>query len=195
MAKEEETKLTKLTEAAKARAAGKSGKELITAGAETKEGRRALLEEGVLEGVAVGESAPEEIMKASERGIAKTLEVAGPNADLRTLAATSEEARRSAATDVLAAKEAAAAGKVEGAIALEEAGDISADIETKSTELANAVTAAINAHKGFFDDDEEGMYRDIMTVVNNLPDTPEYDELRAEYTQKAEDIKSKKWDV
>ena len=82
--------------------------------------------------------------------------------------------------------------KMEGLKLVEEAGSEIEDLAAARTEATTAMNTIIAKHKGFWNDDENAMYREIMDYLADPTIPPE---VVVEFTQKAEDIRSKKWDV
>jgi hypothetical protein len=189
------TTFEEATAKAKKKSEGEALQDTINKAAEARAGRRGLFEEGAEDLLALGEKAPGIIRGEQERSLAQTLAAAGPQSDLRTLAGASAEQRKAAAGQILQAQQDAAAGKLDIAVAAEDVGDIAQDVEQRRTELTSQMHAVIDKYKGFFDDDEDSMYREIMASVSSLPTTGPLGELRREFEQRAQDIKDRVWDV
>ena len=170
----------------------KTTAELAAEAAEARAGRRSAFAAGGEEMIRASEALSGEIMSGAERGTASALAAAGPTADLRSLGGVASEARKDAAMQAAEAKISAGATKMDIAKAQEEMGSAAEDLAEKRKELDAGVNAIIDKHKGTFDDDEDAMHREIMNMLED-PTIPE--DMKAEYAQKAEDIKSKKWDV
>jgi hypothetical protein len=177
---------------AKEKKGDKSLKELGTEAAEGRAGRRAMYAAGGQKLIEESEAAAEALEGAAQVGTAKALAAQGPSADLRALSGAATEAERAGAGAVAQARQQAAAGMMDVATGLEEMGTEVEDVSAKRQELTAAMNTIIDKHKGFWNDDEDAMYREIMDMVAD-PTTPE--ELKREFERKAEDIRSGDWDV
>jgi hypothetical protein len=177
---------------AKKKKGDKSLEELGTEAAEGRAGRRAMYAAGGQKLIEESEAAAEALEGVAQVGTAKALAAQGPGADLRALSGAATEAERAGAGAVAQARQQAAAGMMDVATGLEEMGTEVEDVSAKRQELTAAMNTIIDKHKGFWNDDEDAMYREIMDMVAD-PTTPE--ELKREFERKAEDIRSGDWDV
>jgi len=161
--------LAELTAEATAKRAGRrqemvTGGEEIVAAAKLKAARL-----GEQEGVILGQA---------ERGISEAMasQIGSGPTDLRALAGTSTEARAAAAGAIQEAQvqQAIAEGEIGGskmdvAKAIEEMGSEAEDMLERKKEWTAAYNQIIKAHKGFWDDDEFAMRRDILDMISGYP--------------------------
>jgi hypothetical protein len=196
----------KFEEDARAKKGQKSIGQLAKEAAEGRAGRREMYGKGAEELYAAGMTKAKDIegqvdvlRGAAAEGTAKALAAQGPSADLRSAAGVATEAEKQGQLAVLqgmekvgTAKQEAAAGLMDVAVGMEEIGTDVEDFSARRQELTAAMNTIIDKHKGFWNDDEEAMYREIIDMVND-PTIPQ--ELKDEFTKKAEDIRSKEWDV
>ena len=156
------------------------------------EGRKELFSEGLFGRVEAAEKLAGELAGAGARGTARALAAQGPGGRLGDVATAQTEAEAATKTQEAAALGQAEEAKIAAAEGLEAAGEAIEDISAARNEATLAMNTIIDKHKGLFNDDEAAMYREIMDYLAD-PMIPE--EVRAEFTQKAEDIRTKKWDV
>jgi hypothetical protein len=156
-----------------------------------KEGRREMFKEGGAELIEEAKKAPEDIMRATEAGVAKSL-AAAPKTDIRALAGTASEQQREGAIEESKARQEAAAQMMDVAVAVEDAGTTPEDISAAKAVLTTGMNEIIAKHKGFWNDDEDAMYTEIMDMINDPTIPPE---LKLEFEKKADDIKSGERDV
>jgi hypothetical protein len=169
-------------------------KTLEELGAEAAEARvqgREKFKEAADEMAEAAAETPEKIMEATERGVAKSL-AAGSGQDIRSLSGATTEAQRAGEEAAQTAKQEAAAKRMEAETAKEEAGDEAADFSAQRTEYTAARNAIIDKHKGFWNDDEDAMYTELLKYAEDPTLDPD---LVKDIRQEAEDIKSGKWDV
>lgn len=147
-----------------------------------RRGRRRAFAMGGEEMIAAAEGQPAMRMKQAERGGAQAVAMSGET-DIRGISGTQQEMRQVAAEKIGEDKMKAGATKMDVAEAIERAGTEAGDVEAQRKEFMQGMHQIIAANKGFWDDDEGMMRKQIYGMVAGLP---EDDPLRLEMEREAD---------
>jgi len=159
----------------------------------SRQARREEYEQAALAGVDTAEEALAAQKKVASATTGKVLgQLPTGEGGLRQAADIQAGVERDTAGDVALAAQAVNEEKMKGLKLIEEAGSEIEDLAAARTEATTAMNTIIAKHKGFWNDDENAMYREIMAYLEDPTIPPE---IVVEFTQKAKDILSKKWDV